>query len=155
MPQSTHQLNRCTQTGTLANGTITQRPAASRFQFFPSNRFGFPRALGLPRLEAGPGRPQQRPALGVQQLLITVNAQHILSEASEPKKPWPCLCMSQLDGFSCGHSISLRSSSREVRIRVPNLFCSLFQSGNPPAKKGKRARLGDLVTFPEHQQETR
>ena len=28
-----------------------------------------------------------------------------------------------------------RSSSREVRIRVP-FFCSLFQQGNPPPKKG-------------------
>ena len=38
-----------------------------------------------------------------------------------------------------------RSSSREVRIRVPTFFCSLFWWGNPPPKKGKWALLRGLV----------
>ena len=41
-----------------------------------------------------------------------------------------------------------RSSSREVRKRVPTFFCSLISRGTLPPKKGKRALLGDLVMRP-------
>ena len=44
-----------------------------------------------------------------------------------------------------GSSFLTRSSSREVRIRVPCVSVVYFSKGTLPQKRGKRALLGDLV----------
>ena len=45
---------------------------------------------------------------------------------------------------------SARSSSREVRLRVPTFFCSLFEYGNPPNQKRgeKGTNCWDLALTP-------
>ena len=112
-------------------------------------------AQAFARLEIGipwktPGRPASTSLLRVDPRLegtqVLVDHKMLRSSGSAPSKepsgrqPVKCQANCAQAPFQWS-SLPPLGSSREVRTRVPTLFCSLY----PPPKKGKRELLGDLA----------